>query len=365
MTETAGQLLAHVVPVCQWLPQNSPDPNSTISAYPRFPVNVREWVGFHQAVRTQPLPSGGQLFPLFPTNAKPLRVKANVITHFQNNVLWPVGTLLQTQEADFDEDSHGLLGSTSYVLRTNDQVPKMPVEMKTRHNLNLCDYNFWEIYRSADRRNIRDPNFKFKKRILSQIFGEMICNGLHYGILSNYNDTYFLKREEAEPNTLYVSHVFQPDNTNPTLRECVYYISQLAINDTVGNRLGRVVQDNDSSNDDDNDNSNLDDPDDTNNSDYSEEPSNDDSRKRKSKQNLVKTGKRASLSKGITTIGEYIGGGSFGQVFSGYYNNQTVAWKTCDTYKKQEIMKTLKHEAYIYSVLKECQGTKNFFSFII
>jgi hypothetical protein len=76
----------------------------------------------------------------------------------------------------------------------------------------------------------------------------MACNGLHYGILSNYSDTYFLKREETNPTTLYISRVVQPTDTNPTLRECVYYISQLAINDNVGNRLGRVVLDSYSSN---------------------------------------------------------------------------------------------------------------------
>ncbi|CAI2189619.1 13428_t:CDS:2 [Funneliformis geosporum] len=34
MTGTAGQLLSHVVPVCQWIPQNSTNPSSTISAIP-------------------------------------------------------------------------------------------------------------------------------------------------------------------------------------------------------------------------------------------------------------------------------------------------------------------------------------------
>ncbi|PKC54439.1 hypothetical protein RhiirA1_403623, partial [Rhizophagus irregularis] len=63
-----------------------------------------------------------------------------------------------------------------------------------------------------------------------------------------------------------------------------------------------------------------------------------------------------SVATGITTVGEYIGGGSFGKVFSGHYNNQVVAWKTCDAYKQQEEMKTLNHEARIYSILKECQG---------
>jgi len=42
-----------------------------------------------------------------------------------------------------------------------------------------------------------------------------------------------------------------------------------------------------------------------------------------------------------------------------------MAWKTCDAYKEQEATKMLKHEAHIYSILKECQGTKNFIQNII
>ncbi|RHZ78478.1 hypothetical protein Glove_164g9 [Diversispora epigaea] len=77
----------------------------------------------------------------------------------------------------------------------------------------------------------------------------MACNGLHYGILSNYNDTYFLKREETSSTTLYVTRIIQSnDDVNPTLRECVYYISQLAINDNTSNILDLIMLDNYSSN---------------------------------------------------------------------------------------------------------------------
>jgi hypothetical protein len=69
-----------------------------------------------------------------------------------------------------------------------------------------------------------------------QAFCAMACNGLYYGILSNYSDTYFLKQEEARPTTLHVTRVVQPNDL--TLRECVYYISRLALIDNAGNRLG-------------------------------------------------------------------------------------------------------------------------------
>ncbi|CAG8529669.1 4341_t:CDS:2, partial [Racocetra fulgida] len=238
-------------------------------------------------------------------------VEDDARTRLYTNVLFPVEGLLP--QGLFCATPAGFLGVSDYVLCTNNYtVAKMPVEMKTRHNLDLRGYNFWDIYRYNDRRGIMDPNFKFNKRILSQIFGEMAYNGLHYGILSNYSDTYFLKRLETSPTTLYVTRVVRPTDTVPTLRECVYYISQLAINDIVGNRLEHSTFDN------------------------------------------FET--IASSSKRIITVGDYIGGGSFGKVFSGCYDNHDVAWKTCDVYKQQKEMKTLKHEAHIYSILKECQG---------
>ncbi|RIA87091.1 kinase-like domain-containing protein [Glomus cerebriforme] len=369
MAETANQLLAHVVPDCAWIPLRQR--GSSIPAYPPFPQVVRQWRFFSRSVNGHIINinniPGGQ-FTVFPTETISLGVEEDAKTRLYTNVLMPVNALLRTQGAVF-RATCGLLGSPDHILCTNNStVAKMPVEMKTRHNLNLRDHDLWEIYRHADRVPIMeaDPNFRFKKRILSQVFGEMACNGFHYGILSNYTDTYFLQRPETEPTTLYTSHVIHHNSVNPTLRECVYYISHLAINDQVGRRLGRVLEDLNSSNDDSSDDDVADDS--NNNFDDDYVPSDNDdsdndysSKKRKSSSKQIGSRKRvtastASSSKGITTIGEYIGGGTFGKVFSGYYNNQAVAWKTCDTYKKKEEMKTLKHEAHVYSILRECQG---------
>ena len=386
MTQTAGQILGNVVPDRRCLPQNVPYTTSTIPARPRFPDNVREWIRFFRDVRRVgtifPLPGG--LFPTGFTSARPLRIEEDAKTRLRDNVLAPVEALLpaQGQEATFCATPTEFVGASDYVLCTNNlTVAKMTVEKKTRHNFDLCGYNFWQIYRYNDRRGIMnprfgdrrfDPNFRFKKRILSQIFGEMACNGLHYAILSNYSDTYFLKREETNPTTLYISRIVKPTDTNPTLRECVYYISRLAIDDNVGGKFGHVDLDSYSSNDDDDDDddSSYHDPDDYDDPDYDPDDDSDDSdddgddyagsgkRKRTSKSSSKPI---ASSSKGITTVDKYIGGGSFGKVFSGHYDNQDVAWKTCDAYKKQEEMKTLKHEAHIYSILKECQGAIFFF----
>ncbi|PKY53748.1 hypothetical protein RhiirA4_547804 [Rhizophagus irregularis] len=105
-----------------------------------------------------------------------------------------------------------------------------------------------------------------------------------------------------------------------------------SINDTVDNRLDRVMDDNFTSYDD----------------DYIP-PGSSSSKKRKS--SSIQTGSKkrvtAPSSKGITTTGKYISSGTFGKVFSGYYDGQLVAWKTCDAYKEQEATKMLEHEAHI------------------
>ncbi|GBB89619.1 hypothetical protein RclHR1_16350009 [Rhizophagus clarus] len=369
MNETANQLLSRVVPDCAWIPPRQRA--SSIPAYPLFPEVVRQWRFFFRSVNrhinnANNIP-GGQ-FPVFATEAVSLSVEDDAKYRLHYNVLVPVNALLGTQGAVFRATCIGLLGTPDFILCTNNStIAKMPVEMKTRHNLNLGDHDLWEIYRHADRAPIMgtDPNFRFKKRILSQVFGEMACNGFHYGILSNYTDTYFLQRLETEPKNLYVSHVVHPNSVNPTLRECFQYISYLAINDQVGRRLSRVLEDLNSSNDDSSDDDDADDSNNSSDDDYvpsdNDDSDNDySSKKRKSSSKQIGSRKRvastASSSKGITTIGEYIGGGTFGNVFSGYYDNQAVAWKTCDTYKKKEEMKTLKHEAHVYSILRECQG---------
>jgi hypothetical protein len=43
--------------------------------------------------------------------------------------------------------------------------------------------------------------------------------------------------------------------------------------------------------------------------------------------------------------------GTYGKVYSGKYNGQAVAWKTCDAHKEKEKKETLRMEANMYSTL--------------
>jgi hypothetical protein len=82
-----------------------------------------------------PLPEGQ--FPIGFTSAVPLRVEDETKARLGSNVLLPVEALLIPQGA-FVAAPAGFLGASDYVLCTNNYtVAKMPVEMKTHHNLNL------------------------------------------------------------------------------------------------------------------------------------------------------------------------------------------------------------------------------------
>ncbi|CAB5332615.1 unnamed protein product [Rhizophagus irregularis] len=218
---------------------------------------------------------------------------------------------------DFNSTYPEFFGS-NFVLYTNLTVPKMPVKTKTRHNLNLCGYNFLanlSICRPAD------PNFKFKKRNPSHIFSEMACNGLHYGILSNYSDTYILS--QARRNNSYVSRGMLFDLMIPIQLYANAFI--ISANSSL---MIIIYGDSNDSNDPDYSGSSDDDSSD----DYGYDDS---SGKRK---RTPKTSSKKTIA--------------------------IVAWKTCDTYKKQG-MKTLKQEAHIYSVLKELKNVAKTFLLII
>ncbi|GES92481.1 kinase-like domain-containing protein [Rhizophagus clarus] len=99
----------------------------------------------------------------------------------------------------------------------------------------------------------------------------------------NYNDMYFLKREETAPTTLYIFRVVQP--------------------------VIRMTYD------DDDVNFSYNGYDDSNDSESSDIYVPSGKRKGTSK---ISSKKQLRLSKGIATIDEYIVGGSFGKVVSGY-----------------------------------------------
>ena len=77
-----------------------------------------------------------------------LRTERDAEYRLNENVLIPVRDLLP-QGASFETECDGFLGRPDNILCHNLQA-KMLIEMKTRHNLNLTNHNFWDIWTQRD-----------------------------------------------------------------------------------------------------------------------------------------------------------------------------------------------------------------------
>ncbi|CAG8562636.1 4256_t:CDS:2 [Scutellospora calospora] len=64
--------------------------------------------------------------------------------------------------------------------------------------------------------------------IIRQIFGYLVANRLQYGILTTYNQHWFLKRPKNEPRALYISPTIEIESKNPAIFQCYAYIQYLS-----------------------------------------------------------------------------------------------------------------------------------------
>ncbi|CAG8689861.1 6588_t:CDS:2, partial [Funneliformis mosseae] len=68
--------------------------------------------------------------------------------------------------------------------------------------------------------------------ILRQRFGYLVDNHSQYGILSTYNQNWFIKRPNDEPRTLEISPTIDIQSENPSILKCYAYIQHLSKTDT-------------------------------------------------------------------------------------------------------------------------------------
>jgi hypothetical protein len=68
--------------------------------------------------------------------------------------------------------------------------------------------------------------------IIHQIFGYLVVNQLQYGILSTYNQHWFLQRPKNEPRALYISPTINIELKDPSIFQCYAYIQHLSRIDT-------------------------------------------------------------------------------------------------------------------------------------
>ncbi|CAG8653521.1 7074_t:CDS:2 [Dentiscutata erythropus] len=82
--------------------------------------------------------------------------------------------------------------------------------------------------KSGQERCLKSGSKFFVVEILYQIFRYLAVNNLQYGILTTYNQHWFLKRPLHEPDTLYISPTIKIRSESPMILQCYSYIQHLA-----------------------------------------------------------------------------------------------------------------------------------------
>ncbi|CAF3665415.1 unnamed protein product [Rotaria socialis] len=229
----------------------------------------------------------------------------------------------------------GVIGQPDFAFFHNDIV-KLVIEVKTIWSLTAPD-NLAADYR------ISGPQVRLP---VEQIFGYMRINNLKYGILTNYESFYFMKREKM---LLHISTAIKSTDVDLSVYRALFYIIHLSIED-------HLCSPNTSVNDDKTYDSDQDEiKGDEEDHESEEDNDNDDvySPKRKKKRSEQY---QSSKSKQIKLMNEAIGYGQNGCVFKCLYNNTEYATKICDTTKNT-------NDVYIFC-LRRFNGSLDYFIII-
>ena len=212
---------------------------------------------------------------------------------------------------------------------------------------------------------------------MRQIFGYLSHNELRYGVLTTYDKTWFLYRENREHT--WISPPIQHDNLHPTLFQCLYYVVSLARDNSYCASAPSPQ------NDDDDDAGDARDPS-YDDGDHKSKPKagSQKARGRTSKGRsaytapVVGEGSKGRDRRKVTTRPSHpsneeeehleffdwgsfstvsvLGAGRTGTVFKAILHGEMVALKICDLWKHPDYKKELLNEVKVYHALKDLQG---------
>ena len=121
-------------------------------------------------------------------------------------------------------------GEPDFIYKQHDKL-LLAVEVKTFWVLNL------EVCESLAEKYEDDIERKYSRTIppnsgkeisvvdiLRQVFGYLVVNNLQYGVLSTYNQSWFLRRPKYEPRALEISPTIDVRSRHPTLFQCYAFV---------------------------------------------------------------------------------------------------------------------------------------------
>ena len=147
---------------------------------------------------------------------------------FDANVLMPLSMLTQGEEIFgrytlFDS----VEGQPDFIQGVPKRKLRLIIEVKTMWSLsedNLVTAWAQDLVENPDDTTARSPIYHH----LRQIFGYLSANQLQFGVITTYQNTWFLRRPTDNPGELQISPVIRWDNQQPTLFQCFHHLTLLA-----------------------------------------------------------------------------------------------------------------------------------------
>lgn len=146
---------------------------------------------------------------------------------FDSHVLTYIRLLLRLNEAlriPTRANDPDVIRRPDFVLRNIDTTRTLlAFEVKTKWVLSDCDV---QQILNIDEND--DTHQESAWQSLRQIFGYLSYNGLGFGALTTYDETWFMCGHPDNPDQLLISPAVRYDQTSPSLFQCIFHLVCLA-----------------------------------------------------------------------------------------------------------------------------------------
>ncbi|EXX70942.1 kinase-like domain-containing protein [Rhizophagus irregularis DAOM 181602=DAOM 197198] len=255
-------IVSDILPNLTYLNLRNKSNSCTESTELRFPDEIVNWAGFEQEVLAwQPEVNKEYQKPTF-SQRRTITCEKDICTASDINIY---ETLTPLDRSILFLDGRALesiVGQPDFIIVNGNMVVLMVWECKTKWVLKVLP-NEDIIVLYEQEKEIKEGSYVCSNNAsifgsINQVYGYMCANSLKYGVLSTYDQTWFLKREvvnvgEEDHGRLYVSNTIMSVSTSPTLLKSVAYMIDLASNNHYAPFLKKPTMTVDDTNEDDKD----------------------------------------------------------------------------------------------------------------
>ena len=219
-------VLSLIPPGVTYAQHREPSGTNTKSVFRRTPTEVVEWDDFLEKVASYK-PFDTPMYEKKNFDKRHVASESDICSALDRNVYEMLGLLASSQEHFNSDKAIETIGEPDRIFYNDDPLLLLVIEVKTKYTLPINDDNDL-IRKFNEDTQVHDQNLAPINSTLyqvQQIFGYLSCNCLQYGVLTTYEQTWFLKRDLGK---LYISSAIRYNNQNPTLFHCYACIMDLA-----------------------------------------------------------------------------------------------------------------------------------------